>query len=387
LCDWHCTTFFVLLLETKAKQSNAMQFMLFLHHVYGVIVVSLISIFHYPTTTEAYIILASSATSSLSPSSSSSSSLRQQEQQKTTDNKLNSCWTNAKISLRRNDCCVVTVSDDPDESDSRRGQQQERLQLQDHLQILQNEIADNNNKNGGPNDTDLRARISIDTMNYDCLKVCNSIFDDSYNNGDNNDNSNNDRILRNNRCIAALEELAVGMLSLAEHDDGVVNAVYVRIVCASKYNAIDPMYHTDKAPLRGYVTLRGIGTEYMTRTCTSPIEYLSLRTFGKLLPSPLSLSSPLSSKSLSPLRCAQELEFIVMKGDYYKSSSTSTIWQRASACVHRSPPGGTGRSISKRRVIISFDLADGDDNREWYQVDKQRQWRSGMTQRKSHLVA
>lgn len=197
-----------------------MQFMLFLHHVYGVIVVSLISIFHYPTTTEAYIILASSATSSLSPSSSSSSSLRQQEQQKTTDNKLNSCWTNAKISLRRNDCCVVTVSDDPDESDSRRGQQQERLQLQDHLQILQNEIADNNNKNGGPNDTDLRARISIDTMNYDCLKVCNSIFDDSYNNGDNNDNSNNDRILRNNRCIAALEELAVGMLSLAEHEEG-----------------------------------------------------------------------------------------------------------------------------------------------------------------------
>jgi hypothetical protein len=57
-------------------------------------------------------------------------------------------------------------------------------------------------------------------MNYDCLKVCNSIFDDSYNNGDNNDNSNNDRILRNNRCIAALEELAVGMLSLAEHEEG-----------------------------------------------------------------------------------------------------------------------------------------------------------------------
>jgi hypothetical protein len=40
-----------------------------------------------------------------------------------------------------------------------------------------------------------------------------------------------------------------------------------------------------------------------------------------------------------------------------------------------------------RRVIISLDLADGDDDREWYQADKKREWRSGMTQRKSHLVA
>jgi hypothetical protein len=359
------------------KQSNAMQFMLFLQHAfqYGVIVVSIISIFHGSITAGAFGILALSSTSS---TITSLSLLQQQEQHKTTDNNLNSCWTNAKISLRRNDVCVVTVSD----SDSQQGKRQQKglhkLTLQDHLQILQNEIADNNNdNNGGPNDIDLRARISIDTMNHDCLKVCNSLFD----NDDNNDNDI-DQILRNDRCIAALEELARGMISLAEHDINnadAVNAVYVRIVCASNYNAIDPMYHTDKAPLRGYVTLRGVGTEYMARTCTSPIEYLSLRTFGKLLPS---LPSPLSSESSSPLRCAQELEFIVMKGDYYKSSTI----QRASACVHRSPPGGTGTS-SRRRVIISFDLADGDDNREWYQVDKQRQWRSGMTQRKSYLVA
>jgi hypothetical protein len=385
LCDWHCATFFVLLLETKAK---AMQFMLFLQHAfqYGVIVGSIISIFHCSITVEAYGVL---ALSSISSSTITSLSLLQQQeqQQKTANNNLNSCWTNAKISLRRNDVCVVTVSDSDSDSDSRQGKQQlERSQiptLQDHLQILQNEIAGNNNNNGGPNDIDLRARISIGTMNHDCLKVCNSLFDN-----DNNLNGNvNDRILRNDRCIAALEELARGMISLADHDrdinneNAVVNAVYVRIVCASRYNAIDPMYHTDKAPLRGYVTLRGVGTEYMTRTCTSPIEYLSLRTFGKLLPS--LLPSPLSSESSSPLRCAQELEFIVMKGDYYYKSSTI---QRASACVHRSPPGGTGTS-SRRRVIVSFDLADGDDNREWYQVDKQRQWRSGMTQRKSHLVA
>ena len=365
-----------------------MQFMLFLQHAfqYGVIVGSIISIFHCSITVEAYGILALSSTSS-STITSLSLLQQQEQQQKTANNNLNSCWTNAKISLRRNDVCVVTVSDSDSDSDSRqRKQQQEGSQiptLQDHLQILQNEIAGNNNNNGGPNDIDLRARISIDTMNHDCLKVCNSLFD----NDDNLNGNDNDRILRNDRCIAALEELARGMISLADHDrdinndNAVVNAVYVRIVCASKYNAIDPMYHTDKAPLRGYVTLRGVGTEYMTRTCTSPIEYLSLRTFGKLLPS---LPSPLSSESSSsPLRCAQELEFIVMKGDYYYKSSTI---QRASACVHRSPPGGTGTS-SRRRVIVSFDLADGDDNREWYQVDKQRQWRSGMTQRKSHLVA
>ena len=168
--------------------------MLFLQHAfqYGVIVGSIISIVHCSITVEAYGILALSSTSS-STITSLSLLQQQEQQQKTANNNLNSCWTNAKISLRRNDVCVVTVSDSDSDSDSRqRKQQQEGSQiptLQDHLQILQHEIADNNN-NGGPNDIDLRARISIDTMNHDCLKVCNSLFD----NDDNLNGNDNDRI-------------------------------------------------------------------------------------------------------------------------------------------------------------------------------------------------
>jgi hypothetical protein len=95
-----------------------------------------------------------------------------------------------------------------------------------------------------------------------------------------------------------------------------------------------------------------------------------------------------------------------MKGDYYYShhhhhhdpsllttaantSSTtppfwmSKFWQRTFACVHRSPPAST----ACRRVIVSLDLADGDDDREWCVVNKRREWRNGLTQRKSRLVA
>ena len=178
-------------------------------------------------------------------------------------------------------------------------------------------------------------------------------------------------------CTAALQELAMGMSSLLSDGCDGANDVFVRIVCASNYRARDPPFHTDKAPMRGYVTLRGVGTEYMTRTC-SPLEYMSLRTFG-------------DGDATKFLQEAKELQFIVMKGDYYdhdnNSSSSSfalerTLWTRARACVHRSPPGNGGR-----RVIVSFDLADGDDDREWYQTGMKREWRNGLTQRKSHLVA
>jgi hypothetical protein len=66
-----------------------------------------------------------------------------------------------------------------------------------------------------------------------------------------------------------------------------------------------------------------------------------------------------------------------------------SIWIRNAACVHRSPPAAEVVAVGggKRRVILSLDLADGDDDREWYEYDKKRGWRSGMTQRKSHLVA
>jgi len=186
-------------------------------------------------------------------------------------------------------------------------------------------------------------------------------------------------------CTAALMELARGVASFA---DGLVlekpsTDVYMRIVCASDYKAIDPMYHTDKAPLRGYTTLIGPGTEFCESIC-SPLEYASLRSLGDG-----------SSTSSIPTRKAKNMEFIVMKGDYYEYNDPNTsqkdnllyrikkrLWTRTSACVHRSPPGNGGR-----RVIISLDLADGDDDREWYQKNQKREWRSGMTQRKSRLVA
>ena len=88
---------------------------------------------------------------------------------------------------------------------------------------------------------------------------------------------------------------------------------------------------------------------------------------------------------------ARELEFIVMKGDYYDASvpkevglgsSNKKLWSRAEACVHRSPPGNNAK-----RVILSLDLADGGDDQEWEERGRKRNWRVGMTQRKSHLVS
>lgn len=137
--------------------------------------------------------------------------------------------------------------------------------------------------------------------------------------------------------------------------------------------------------MRGYTTLIGPGTEICESIC-SPLEYASLRSLG---------NESESSSSSIPTRMAKNMEFIVMKGDYYEYNDPNTsqknkllsrikkrLWTRTSACVHRSPPGNGGR-----RVIISLDLADGDDDREWYQRNQKREWRSGMTQRKSRLVA
>ena len=97
------------------------------------------------------------------------------------------------------------------------------------------------------------------------------------------------------------------------------------------------------------------------------------------------------------LKMAEELEFIVMKGDYYDASDpkdddnsnssmmknkNKKLWSRAEACVHRSPPGNNAK-----RVILSLDLADGGDDQEWEERGRKRNWRVGMTQRKSHLVS
>jgi hypothetical protein len=96
------------------------------------------------------------------------------------------------------------------------------------------------------------------------------------------------------------------------------------------------------------VTLRGVGTEFMTRPC-SPLEYVTLRGLGK--------GDPVKS-----VRRAEGLEFIVMKGDHYEyagyespSVSDCTVpstaapadswlaraWKRTAACVHRSSLAAT----------------------------------------------
>lgn len=264
-------------------------------------------------------------------------------------------WADAKAKLRKPECCVVTISN-----------------LDDHLEVLQNHFV-----NSGPADLDLRAKINLkSSTRQDCLQIRRSVIDIP------GDDYEENCILVNDPCTDALEELARGIGSLADGPlEGVCEDVFMRIVCASNYKAIDPMYHTDKAPLRGYVTLCGVGTEFMTRTC-SPIEYVMLRGFGE-------------GKLGQSVRQAEELEFIVMKGDHYIANDIESVnsnaahlitklWKRAIACVHRSPPAAASGG---RRVIISLDLADGDDDREWYQADTKREWRSGMTQRKSRLVA
>jgi hypothetical protein len=266
-------------------------------------------------------------------------------------------WADAKAALQLPDCCIVSVAG-----------------LESPLRILQNELADR-----GPADVDLRARLRVSgaSLRRDCRNVqrsvvaCDGVEDDDDSGQEEHENDPIDP------CTRALEELARGMASM---EGDTATDVLIRIVCASTYRARDPLFHTDKAPLRGYVTLRGVGTEFMKRPCT-PLEYAALRSLGQ------------GSLPAKDLRRAAELEFIVMKGDHYYDHASSSnalqrpwrtmLWKRAFACVHRSPPGAT----TGRRVILSFDLADGHDDREWYQTNQKRAWRSGMTQRKSRLVA
>jgi len=207
---------------------------------------------------------------------------------------------------------------------------------------------------------------------YDCHQLRNAVTRTDKIRKEQNDKL--EQVDSTDLCTLAFQELARGVSSLADGPfETTCRDVFLRVVCANSYKAKDPMFHTDKAPLRGYVTLYGPGTDYMMRTST-PLEYMTLRGLGTL-PGGLDTS----------LKRAGNLEFIVMKGDYYKhqSSLVTSFWQRNFACVHRSPPATTGG----RRVIVSLDLADGTDDREWCVVNKPREWRNGMTQRKSRLVA
>jgi hypothetical protein len=278
---------------------------------------------------------------------------------------LDGDWPGADIQLQDKKCCIIKVSN-----------------LEPSLQVLQEALV-----HVGPLDVDLRARIqtsqSTEVSYRDCRRVLQSLMRSV--------DDNTEDLSYMDHCAVALHELARGMASMANgcgshgigcNDD--TNAtksmdVLCRIVCASNYHARHPPFHTDKTPLRGYVTLKGLGTEYMQRTC-NPLEYLALRVLGDDVPDSITKS----------LRHAREKEFIVMKGDHYHHHDGSsltildTLWTRAAACVHRSPPN---KDATRRRVIISFDLADGSDDREWHQAGKKREWRNGLTQRKSRLVA
>lgn len=275
------------------------------------------------------------------------------------DFELSVDWASAKRKLRNPDCAVVSISG-----------------LEYHLGILQEQL------DQGPAELDLRARISSSEENVgsDCLRVCHLSSMPSC--SEISDGENKEKIL-GDPSVAALMELAQGVASLADGPLEGTKDVFMRIVCASDYRARDPMYHTDKAPLRAYVTLRGVGTDFMTRPC-SLLEYAQLRGLGQ-------------GSAVDSVRRAKELEFIVMKGDQYScdksqdihkesviSSWFDRLWKRTIACVHRSPPAPYSGG---RRIILSLDIADGDDDQEWFQADKKREWRSGMTQRKSRLVA
>ena len=292
---------------------------------------------------------------------------------------LDGDWVGANIALQNPDCCVVSVPN-----------------LEKHLQILQTYFVDH-----GPSDLDLRARVRIhaESLAYkDCLSIRRAVVTPLTPSTNNDDDDDTEGLLEDDACTNALVEISKGVASLAKEaitkEKGSCSEdVFIRIVCASNYQALDPMYHTDKSPLRGYVTLKGVGTEYMTKT-SSPIEYATLRGLGG--------GGMLGNLSQS-IRQANELEFIVMKGDEYAQydhghghghenksppfSFMNMLWKRRFACVHRSPPAAQNSNGSKRRVIISLDLADGDDDREWYQIGTKREWRCGMTQRKSRLVA
>ena len=282
---------------------------------------------------------------------------------------LSRSWFKAKQTLRDPSSCVVSISG-----------------LDQHLSTLQSYFCGED----APSDIDLRMRIRcsgggnnsgdgdfMEVVYSDCKNVYDSIMDPprplastSWRNSNtmndtpieqhNNDDDNN------NLCIQALQELALGIHSLADNNNNITD-VHMRIVCASSYNAIDPPFHTDKCPLRGYVTLCGPGTEYMMETCT-PWEYVALRTLGVE-----GLEQLNREKVEKSLRMAKELEFIVMKGDYYddivteeevmrpgsKKKKKKKLWSRSDACVHRSPRGKNGK-----RVILSLDLADGGDDQD-----------------------
>ena len=284
--------------------------------------------------------------------------------------------------------------------------------LDDHLSILREAFCSND----AHTDLDLRMRVrcssSIDDDNgsddfgttlNDCIKIVDSVMIRRKKQLQLSSASNEHSSSSLEAAALALKELALGVSSLADasfseslssNKSSRPADVHVRVACASDYRAIDPVFHTDKCPLRAYVTLIGPGTEYVDTTCNS-LQYVALRMLGEngLV---TSIGDDCGDGGRIRVKEAKEMEFIVMKGDRYvhnhqslsllssSQSSSLGLWSRSSACVHRSPPGLSGGG---KRVIVSLDIANGEDDREWYETGRKREWRAGLTQRKSRLVS
>lgn len=289
-----------------------------------------------------------------------------------------SSWSIVNQSLRDPNVCVVSSP----------------TGLDDHISILREAFCSND----AHADLDLRMRvrcsISVDNDNGkddygsrttldDCIKIVDSVIN-RRKNEQQQLSAINKHFSSSLKVALALKELALGVSSLADASSKFPLDVHVRVACASNYRAIDPMFHTDKCPLRAYVTLAGPGTEYVDTTC-NPVQYFALRTLGEN-----------GHGGRIRVKEAKEMEFIVMKGGRYvhnhqsssllssSQSSSLGLWSRSSACVHRSPPGALGGG---KRVIVSLDIANGEDDREWYETGRKREWRAGLTQRKSRLVS
>lgn len=137
--------------------------------------------------------------------------------------KLSGNWSVAKQSLRDPNCCVVSISG-----------------LESHLSTIQEYFCGED----APTDLDLRMRVrcrnvgSNNNMTYeDCAKIYNLVM---------KNDKLSDCIVNNHPCILALEELARGVSSMADGRlEGICTDVHMRIVCASNYKAIDPMFHSE----------------------------------------------------------------------------------------------------------------------------------------------
>ena len=342
----------------------------------------------------ALVIIASSSSPSEALSLSSSSSFSKALLTSLSNN--NESWSIVNQSLRDPNVCVVSSP----------------TGLDDHLSILREALC----SNYAHTDLDLRMRVrcssSVDDDNgndddysdrttlNDCIKIVDSVINRRKNQQQLSSANNEHYSSSVLEAALALKELALGVSSLADASFSESTSkdpppdVHVRVACASDYRAIDPVFHTDKCPLRAYVTLIGPGTEYVDTTC-NPLQYLALRMLGEngLVSS---IGDDGGEGGRIRVKEAKEMEFIVMKGDRYvhnhqslpllssSQSSSLGLWSRSSACVHRSPPGALGGG---KRVIVSLDIANGEDDREWYETGRKREWRAGLTQRKSRLVS